>query len=154
MYLFLLSFNVSIYTKERDIAIFVPLMKQRWQKHRHGIDVVPLVEYQATHGSLCLQYPRLIRVSFSYHSFLSFFHFLFTHTHPKKKRPYQLSLLLETVLLQWDVVQDLHLEMKLWRIQPEQQLLHWWSIGKVHQRIVSRICPLDQVYNGRVKGNM
>lgn len=85
MYLFLLSFNVSIYTKERDIAIFVPLMKQRWQKHRHGIDVVPLVEYQATHGSLCLQYPRLIRVSFSYHSFLSFFHFLFTHTHPKKK---------------------------------------------------------------------
>ena len=91
MYLFLLSFNVSIYTKERDIAIFVPLMKQRWQKHRHGIDVVPLVEYQATHGSLYLQYPKLIRVSFSFiilSVFPVFFLFLVhthTHTHTKKK---------------------------------------------------------------------
>lgn len=61
---------------------------------------------------------------------------------------YRIFSLLGTILLQWDFEQDLLQEKKQWRTLHEQQLLHWWSTGRVHQRTISRICLLGWVYNG------
>lgn len=61
---------------------------------------------------------------------------------------YQLSLQPETEVIQPDVEPGLLQVAMRWKVRLQKQLLHLWSIGRVHQMIVSKTCLLVPIYGG------